>query len=136
VPLTTLTTRVGAQLHWSDADSLHCMVGEKYVSRDLGATRDDGGVAIAPSVVVVLSATPRQWPHARGRMEPHGALPLPEGPSHPDALGVRRQLGQPRAGQVGGFSLHAGVTAEAHESHKLERLCRYIVSVRPPHLPS
>jgi hypothetical protein len=30
------------------------------------------------------------------------------------------------AGKVGGFSLHAGVAAEAHESHKLERLCRYI----------
>ena len=30
------------------------------------------------------------------------------------------------AGQVGGFSLHAGVTAEAHERDKLERLCRYI----------
>lgn len=30
------------------------------------------------------------------------------------------------AGKVGGFSLHAGVAAEAHESQKLERLCRYI----------
>ncbi len=30
------------------------------------------------------------------------------------------------AGQVGGFSLHAGVAAEAHESHKLEKLCRHI----------
>ncbi len=30
------------------------------------------------------------------------------------------------AGRVGGFSLHAGVAAEAHESHKLEKLCRYI----------
>jgi hypothetical protein len=30
------------------------------------------------------------------------------------------------AGKVGGFSLHAGVATEAHESHKLERLCRYI----------
>ena len=30
------------------------------------------------------------------------------------------------AGQVGGFSLHAGVAAEAHESEKLEKLCRYI----------
>ena len=30
------------------------------------------------------------------------------------------------AGQIGGFSLHAGVAAEAHESQKLERLCRYI----------
>lgn len=30
------------------------------------------------------------------------------------------------AGKVGGFSLHAEVAAEAHESHKLEKLCRYI----------
>ncbi len=30
------------------------------------------------------------------------------------------------AGSVGGFSLHAGIAAEAHESPKLERLCRYI----------
>jgi len=29
-------------------------------------------------------------------------------------------------GKVGGFSLHAGVAAEAHEGQKLERLCRYI----------
>jgi len=30
------------------------------------------------------------------------------------------------AGKVGGFSLHAGVAADAHEGQKLERLCRYI----------
>jgi len=30
------------------------------------------------------------------------------------------------AGKVGGFSLHAGVAAEAHEGQKLERLWRYI----------
>jgi len=30
------------------------------------------------------------------------------------------------AGKVGGFSLHAGVAAEAHESQKPERLCRTI----------
>ena len=30
------------------------------------------------------------------------------------------------AGQVGGFSLRAGVAAQAHEADKLERLCRYI----------
>jgi len=29
-------------------------------------------------------------------------------------------------GDAGGFSLHAGVAAEAHECRKLERLCRYI----------
>lgn len=52
VPVTALTTQVGAYLHWSDANSLHWMAGAKYVSRDVGATRDDGGVAIAPSVAV------------------------------------------------------------------------------------
>ncbi len=31
-----------------------------------------------------------------------------------------------RAGNVSGFSLHAGVAARANERHKLERLCRYI----------
>jgi len=30
------------------------------------------------------------------------------------------------ADKVGGFSLHAGVAAEAHQGRKLERLCRYI----------
>ena len=29
-------------------------------------------------------------------------------------------------GEVGGFSLHAGVAAKAKERNKLERLCRYI----------
>jgi len=52
VPVTALTTQIGAYLHWSDADSLHWMAGGKYVSRDLGAARDDGGVAIAPDVAV------------------------------------------------------------------------------------
>ena len=38
----------------------------------------------------------------------------------------RQSLLAPRAGNVAGFSLHAGVTARAHERAKLERLCRYI----------
>lgn len=33
-------------------------------------------------------------------------------------------------GQVGGFSLHGGVAAQADQADKLERLCRYIA--RPP----
>ncbi|MFN9656738.1 MAG: transposase [Dolichospermum sp.] len=40
-------------------------------------------------------------------------------PADADAL-------QGDAGQVGGFSLHAGVAAQANERDKLERLCRYI----------
>src|SRR5690606_6494260 len=41
---------------------------------------------------------------------------------------LRRDAGplEGDAGKVGGFSPHAGVAAEAHESHKLEKLCRYI----------
>ena len=31
-----------------------------------------------------------------------------------------------RAGNVAGFSMHAGVAAQANEGAKLERLCRYI----------
>jgi hypothetical protein len=38
---------------------------------------------------------------------------------------ARRQLAQ-----LDGFSLHAGVATQAHQRHKLERLCRYIA--RPP----
>ena len=37
-----------------------------------------------------------------------------------------RHEGYTYAGKVGGFSLHAGVAAEAHGSPKLERLCGYI----------
>ncbi len=39
-------------------------------------------------------------------------------------------LGINNAGEVAGFSLHAGVTARANEREKLERLCRYVT--RPP----
>jgi Tol biopolymer transport system component/imidazolonepropionase-like amidohydrolase len=52
VPVTPLTTDVGAYLHWSDADSLHWLVGERYVSRDLGAARDDGGEPLGLRVPV------------------------------------------------------------------------------------
>jgi hypothetical protein len=34
--------------------------------------------------------------------------------------------GYKQVGQSAGFSLHAGVMAEAHQRQKLERLCRYI----------
>ncbi len=40
--------------------------------------------------------------------------------------------------KLAGFSLHAGVMAEAHQRDKLERLCRYIArpALRPAGLPS
>jgi hypothetical protein len=34
--------------------------------------------------------------------------------------------GSDRVAKEAGFSLHAGVSAEAHQRDKLERLCRYI----------
>lgn len=37
-----------------------------------------------------------------------------------------RQASSDRVAQVAGFSLHAGLAAEAHERDKIERLCRYI----------
>jgi Tol biopolymer transport system component/imidazolonepropionase-like amidohydrolase len=52
VPVTSLSSDVGAYLHWSDADSLHWMVGERYVSRDLGDSKDDGGIALGLRVPV------------------------------------------------------------------------------------
>ena len=52
VPVTALTTDVGAYLHWSDADTLHWLVGERYVSRDVGASKDDGGRALGLRVPV------------------------------------------------------------------------------------
>jgi hypothetical protein len=36
------------------------------------------------------------------------------------------KAGSSRVAEVAGFSLHAGVAAEAHQRDKLERLCRYI----------
>jgi len=36
------------------------------------------------------------------------------------------KAGSSRLAKVAGFSLHAGVAAEAHQRDKLERLCRYI----------
>ena len=35
-------------------------------------------------------------------------------------------VGSARVAKAAGFSLHAGVSAEAHQRDKLERLCRYI----------
>ncbi len=38
----------------------------------------------------------------------------------------RPDFRRPQTGNTAGFSLHAGVAAQAHERDKLERLCRYI----------
>ena len=62
VPVTALSTDVGAYLHWSDADTLHWLVGERYVSRDVTAAKDHGGRALglrvpvdAPTDVVAIT---------------------------------------------------------------------------------
>ncbi len=44
------------------------------------------------------------------------SLPLVEEP----------KAGSSRVAKVAGFSVHAGIVAEAHQRDKLERLCRYI----------
>ena len=50
LPITRLSEDVGSYLHWSDAQTLHWMVGNQYVSRKLGAEKDDGGVAVGLTV--------------------------------------------------------------------------------------
>lgn len=52
IPVTALTTRVGAELHWSDARTLHWVEGDRYVSRRLEAGNDDGGRPLGLSVPV------------------------------------------------------------------------------------
>jgi hypothetical protein len=39
----------------------------------------------------------------------------------------------PKLVKANGFSLHAGVAAQAHQRRKLERLCRYITRSRHIH---
>ena len=72
---------------------------------------DDGMDALRMSSITYRIATGAQ---AGRKVVTLQTLPGDAGPLEGDA------------GQVGGFSLHAGVAAEAHESHKLEKLCRYI----------
>ncbi len=75
------------------------------------AASDDGMDALRTSSITYRVATGK---HAGRKVITLQTLPADENP---------RDDG---AGKVGGFSLHAGVAAEAHEGAKLERLCRYI----------
>jgi hypothetical protein len=75
------------------------------------AARDDGLDAVRMSSITYRIAT--------GRDAGRKVVTLQTLPGEADPL-------DGEAGQVGGFSLHAGVAAQAHEAHKLERLCRYI----------
>ena len=72
---------------------------------------DDGMDALRMSSITYRIATGAQ---AGRKVVTLQTLPGDAGPLEGDA------------GKVGGFSLHAGVAAEAHESQKLEKLCRYI----------
>lgn len=86
--------------------------GEKdsaFLSERAGG--DDGLDALRMSSITYRIATGK---HAGRKVLTLQTLPGDAGPLEGDA------------GKVGGFSLHAGVAAEAHESQKLERLCRYI----------
>jgi len=73
---------------------------------------DDGLDALRMSSITYRIATGK---HAGRKIATLQTIPADNGSSEGDA------------GKVGGFSLHAGAAAEAHESHKLERLCRSMV---------
>jgi len=75
---------------------------------------DDGLDALRMSSITYRIATGK---HAGRKVATLQTIPADHGSTEGDA------------GKFGGFSLHAGVAAEAHESQKLERLCRY--SARP-----
>ncbi len=84
---------------------------ESVFLSDSGAGRDDGMAGLRMSSITYRIATGK---NAGRKVITLQTLPGDAGPL------------QGGAGQIGGFSLHAGVAAEAHESHKLEKLCRYI----------
>ena len=109
-----------------------------------GLSKCHSGRRLKFPLLFFATAIPEHEPLSSGRRPRHGAV------RHGDvdpALRQRAQLGckhagrkvatlqtipadngspEGDAGKVGGFSLHAGVAAEAHEGQKLERLCRYI----------
>jgi len=72
---------------------------------------DDGLDALRMNSITYRIATGK---HAGRKVTTLQTIPADNGPLEGDA------------GKVGGFSLRAGVAAEAHESQKLERLCRCI----------
>ncbi len=84
-----------------------------------GAVGDEPMDALRMSSITYRIAT---GPHAGRKVATLQTMPVDADAMQGDACPEPSR----RAGQVGGFSLHAGVTAEAHERDKLERLCRYI----------
>jgi len=75
------------------------------------AGADDGTDGLRMSSITYRIAT---GTHAGRKVATLQTIPADHGSTEGDA------------GKVGGFSLHAGIAAEAHESQKLQRLCRYI----------
>lgn len=93
-----------ARKGWLEGEEDSALLSERAVG-------DDGLDALRMSSITYRIAT---GTHAGRKIITLQTLPGDAGPLEGDA------------GSVGGFSLHAGVAAEAHESQKLERLCRYI----------
>jgi hypothetical protein len=83
------------------------------------ARGDDGMEALRMRSITYRIATGAQ---AGRKVVTLQTLPGDDGPLE----GSAGQVGGPSTLLRTGFSLHAGVAAEAHESGKLERLCRYI----------
>ena len=50
VPVTKLTSSAGPYLHWSDADSVHWMLGNQYFSRDIKPGASNASTSMAFSV--------------------------------------------------------------------------------------
>ena len=75
------------------------------------ACREDGLDAVRMHAITYRIAT---GPHAGRKVTTVQTLPVDDDPFGSEA------------GRASGFSLHAGVAAQAHEGDKLERLCRYI----------
>ena len=74
------------------------------------------------------SPTALQWARTRaGKSSPKAPTVgiLQTLPPDEDSLGGTPS-GSDRVAKEAGFSLHAGVSTEAHQRDKLERLCRYV----------
>jgi hypothetical protein len=93
-----------AKRGWLEGDAESAFLSER-------ARRDDGLDALWMSSITYRIATGKR---AGQKVATLQTLPGETGPGDGDA------------GKAGGFSLHAGVAAQAHERGKLEKLCRYI----------
>ena len=108
--LTHLAEKIAHRVcrHLARSGWLECEAESAFLSDRAGC--DDGLDALRMSSITYRIATGAQ----AGPVATLQKFPADKGSLEGDA------------GKVGGFSLHAGVAAEAHESQKLERICRYI----------